>query len=89
MTIFIKLATGEYPRHQGDVRLEYPDMGDEFVLPETYAQVRYVDPPAYDYILQRAEEAPPVLIDGEWVMQWRIRQATQFEIDLAEAQRNL
>jgi hypothetical protein len=86
MTIYIKLATGEYPRHQGDVRLECPDMGDEFVLPETYAQVQSTEPPEYDFVTQRAEETPPVLVNGVWVMQWRVRDATQQELDYAASQ---
>lgn len=89
MTIYIKLATGEYPRHQGDVRLEYPDMGDEFVLPETYAQVQSTEPPEYDFATQRAEEALPLLIDGVWVMQWYIRDATPEEIEFANKQHDL
>ena len=86
MTIYIKLATGEYPRHQGDVRLEYPNMGDEFELPETYAQVQRTDPPECDFVTQRAEETPPVLVNGVWVMQWRVRDATQQELDYAASQ---
>jgi hypothetical protein len=85
---YIKLATGEYPRHQGDVRLEYPDMGAPFVLPETYAHVQNTEMPEHDYDTQRAEEAPPVMIDGVWVMQWRVREATPEEIGRAEELRN-
>ena len=83
MTIYIKLATGEYPTHQGDVRVEYPEMGDEFILPETYAFVRSTMPPEHDYVTQRPIEIYPVLLNGEWVMQWDIRDATQEEIDYA------
>ena len=81
MSIYIKLSTNEYPRHQGDVRLEYPDMGEPFVLPETYASVQSTEPPEYDYETHRAEETPPVLINGVWTMQWRVREATQEEIE--------
>jgi len=87
MTIYIKLATGEYPRHQGDVRLEYPDMGEPFVLPDTYARVQSTEPPEHNYDTQRAVETPPVQINGQWVMQWMVRDATQEEINLAAAQR--
>lgn len=87
MSIYIKLSTNEYPRHQGDVRLEYPDMGETFVLPETYASVQSTEPPEYDFDTQRVEETPPILIDGVWTMQWRVREATQQEIDFAEQQK--
>jgi hypothetical protein len=80
MTIYIKLTTGEYPRHQGDVRLEYPEMGDDFVLPDTYAQVQSTEPPEHDLITQRAEETFPVLVNNVWVMQWHLRNATQEEM---------
>ncbi len=81
MSIYIKLATGEYPRHQGDVRLEYPNMGEPFVLPETYAQVLSTEPPEHDLVTQRVQETTPLLLDGVWVMQWRVRDATQQELD--------
>lgn len=61
-------------------------MGDEFVLPETYAQVQSTEPPEYDFVTQRAEETPPVLVNGVWVMQWRVRDATQQELDYAASQ---
>jgi len=86
MTIYIKLSTGEYPRHQGDVRLEYPDMGDVFVLPETYAHVQSTEPPDHNRITQRAVETPPIEIDGQWVMQWLVRDATQEELNFATEQ---
>jgi len=86
MTRYIKLSTNEYPRHQGDIRLEYPDMGNPFVLPETYAYVEWVDPPSYDEIYQRIEEGSPELVDEKWHMRWIVREATQQEIDFAEQQ---
>ena len=81
MSRYIELFTSAYPRHQGDVRLQYPDMGQEFVLPETYAYVEWVDPPACDELLQRAEEVAPELVGGTWYMRWTVRDLTQEEID--------
>jgi len=81
MSRYIKLASGAYPRHQGDIRLQYPDMGAEFVLPKTYAYVEWVDPPAYDEATQRAEETRPELVDGKWYMRWTVRDLTQEELD--------
>ena len=31
MTAYIKLATREFPLHQGDIRLEHPEIGEEFI----------------------------------------------------------
>ena len=80
MSIYIKLATNEYPRHQGDIRLEYPDMGEEFVLPDTYAPVQWVAPPAHDEVNQRVQETAPELVDGQWFMRWTVRNATEQEL---------
>lgn len=66
---YIKLATMEYPRHQGDVRLEYPDMGNEFVLPETYALVQETPEPEVTET-QMVVEQFPVLNNGVWERQW-------------------
>jgi hypothetical protein len=81
MSRYIKLASNEYPRHPGDIRLEYPEMGKDFVLPETYAYVEWVDAPSYDDSLQCAEEVAPELVDGKWYMRWTIRDLTQEELD--------
>lgn len=81
MSRYIELSTSAYPRHQGDVRLQYPDMGQEFVLPDTYAYVEWVDPPLYDEVLQRTQETAPELVDGTWYMRWIVRDLTQEEID--------
>jgi len=80
MTIYIKLSTAEYPRHEGDVRLEYPQMGDDFILPETYAFVNSTEPPEVDYKTHRAEETPPEEVNGQWFMRWHVREATPEEI---------
>jgi len=89
MTIYIKLSTGEYPRHEGDVRLEYPDMGEQFVLPDTYAHVQSTEMPEHDYITQRAVETPPIQVNGQWIMQWMVRDATQQELDFAAKQKEV
>ena len=33
MTAYIKLATREFPLHQGDIRLEHPEIGADFIGP--------------------------------------------------------
>lgn len=81
MNAYIKLATLEYPRHEGDIRLDYPDMGENFCCPETYAPVAWVDCPQFDLITQRAFESAPVCVDGVWQMVWEVRDATVEEID--------
>lgn len=86
MSAYVKIATGEYPRHEGDIRLEHPEIlesqtGDTFPCPPTYALVEYVDPPVFDYATHRVQLGTPELVNGVWKMTWVIRPATQEEID--------
>ena len=74
MTAYIKLSTGEYPRHPGDIAL---DPNSE------YAVVKWVDPPSIDAKLQRCYEGAPINENGIWRMTWVVRDATQEEIDEA------
>ena len=80
MSAYIKLSTLEYPRHEGDIRIEYPDMGEEFSCPNSYALVEWVDAPTIDHSTQLAYEAPPQLINGAWTMVWAVRDLTADEI---------
>ena len=74
MTAYIKLSTGEYPRHAGDIALD-PD--GEYVV------VEWTDMPAHDPAAQRCYEGSPLNEDGIWRMTWIVRDATQEEIDAA------
>jgi hypothetical protein len=76
---FIKLATLEYPRHEGDIRAEHPEIletqtGDTFPCPATYAPVHYVDQPEFNELLQYCRESTPVQIDGQWFINWSVTQ---------------
>ena len=86
---YIKLATFEYPRYQGDIRLEHPEIlesqtGDSFPCPDTYAPVQYVDmPDALE--TQTIEAGPPVQDElGNWIASWVVRDLTPEEIQAAE-----
>ena len=81
MSAHIKLLTLEYPRFQGDIRLEHPEIGEEFVCPETYAPVEYVEIPEFDNQTQTAYELPPTQTDGVWRMVWAVRDFTAQEIE--------
>jgi hypothetical protein len=74
MTAYIKLSTGEYPRHPGDIALDPKGV---------YAVVEWVDPPEIDPVTQRCYEGAPINDNGTWRMTWVVRQATQEEIDEA------
>lgn len=57
----------EYPRHEGDIRLEHPEIGEEFVCPDTYAPLEYeLIPPAVDGAV--CLWGQPTLVNGRWVV---------------------
>lgn len=73
MTIYAyrKRDTGQYPVFQGDIRLEYPDMGETFVCPDTYEPV-YASTPPLLTASERLSEAQPVMLSGRWVQQFEV-----------------
>jgi len=93
MSIYLNLTTGEYPRHEGDIRLDYPEIlesqtGDSFPCPSTYAPVAYIDPPSYDLKTQTPYELAPVLNNGAWIMQWAVRDLTEKELKFTDIEAN-
>lgn len=86
LSAFIKLSTGEYPRFEGDIRLEHPEIPEEatwpnFPCPNTYAVVPWEFPPEHNPDTHCAEQLSPVLVDGQWKIQWKVRERTQEELD--------
>jgi hypothetical protein len=87
MSQYIKLATLEYPRHEGDIRLEHPEIlesqtGDTFPCPDTYAPVVYEDQPSIDWAVQAMELGEPVQNDaGNWTATWVVRDLTPEELE--------
>jgi hypothetical protein len=89
MSAYIKLSTLEYPRHEGDIRLEHPEIldsqtGDAFPCPPTYAVVNRVERPEYDSFLQMVYELPPVQTETGWVQAWAVRNLTAAEMESAQ-----
>jgi len=72
---YIHIESGKYPLYEGDIRLDYPDMGEEFVLPEGYAEVQNTPesekPPVVAGETVRQPNAPQ-LVDGYWVQSWEV-----------------
>jgi hypothetical protein len=81
MTAFIKLSTLEYPRHEGDIRLEHPEIGNTFECPNTYALVTLSDKPPYSFKTQVLYEGQPQQINGDWFSTWVLRDKTAQEIE--------
>jgi hypothetical protein len=86
MTAYIKLSTLEYPRHEGDIRLEHPEIREDqtwpnFPCPDTYALVEWIDPPTIDGTTQIVELQQPIQENGVWKMIWAVRDMTAEELD--------
>lgn len=82
---YIKLSTLEYPRYEGDIRLEYPEItedqtGPTFPCPPTYALVQDVPWPENTDPNKTIEELSPIQIDGVWTKQIIVRDMTEEEI---------
>jgi hypothetical protein len=94
---YIKLETLEYPRYEGDIRLEYPEIteeqtGETFPCPPTYAAVHDGEIPNYDEKTQMRTQGTPQLIDGQWMATWIVRDLTQEELAIIaeiESQREI
>lgn len=91
MTAYIKLSTLEYPRHEGDIRNEHPEINEDqtwpdFPCPDTYALVEWVEPPAADWSAKEvAEQLPPEQVGGTWKVQWRVKVLSDEEYEKALA----
>ena len=86
MSAYIKLSTLEYPRHEGDIRLEHQEIredqtGATFPCPDTYALVTQTDRPNFDSATQAVYELAPVQNNGTWTTVWAIRALTDEELE--------
>ena len=75
----------DFPVYEGDLKhqagidasLIYPD----YVVPDGYAVVSLSPIPTYDVNTETAAWShPPVLVDGQWVVQWVVRNMTADEL---------
>lgn len=71
MSTYINLKTGEFPVHQGDIRLEHPEMGADFVCPAEYALVEETSLPTYDEMTEFLSISVKN-INNKWIMVWSI-----------------
>jgi hypothetical protein len=90
MSAYIKLSTLEYPRHEGDIRIEHPDIREDqtypnFPCPDTYALVTPIQIPSYNEETQCAEEITPIQIEGVWTQQFLVRDLTAEELEARAA----
>lgn len=78
--IYLKLSTMEYPRYEGDIRLEFPDIpieltGESFPTPDEYVIV-YVDERPDVSGDQYVAVGDVVNVDGVWRQTWVVKALT-------------
>ena len=64
--IYINLEDLSFPHHQGDIRIEHPEIGDEFVCPPTFALVEIGPEPVIDRSEYKLGFSTPYQQDGAW-----------------------
>lgn len=77
---YVKLDTMEYSLHEGDIRIEHPEIpealtGDDFPVPNGYARINVAvrpEVPNTQYVV----EGPLHEVDGEWYIDWIINDYT-------------
>jgi len=88
MATYINKETNEYPLHEGDIRLIYPNMEDEFILPANFAEVPESDFPAITENQTFAESAPQLNADGSYSRVYLTRDLTEDELQRNQEQVN-
>lgn len=73
-------ANNEYPRHIGDLQLDYPDWQKGDALPDGWREVVEVPVPSYDVETQTFEELQPKLVSGVLTQQFKVRSMTAEEL---------
>ena len=80
MTNLLRLSDGAWPRSRADLQAAYPLTG----FPVDLASMSPADLAEFDHCIptptpaptpsatERVEEAPPVLVDGEWRQAWQL-----------------
>lgn len=88
---FLKLSTMQYPVHEGNIRLEYPEIredqtGDTFPLPSGYVEVEQTPKPTYSPKTQYLTQSAPVKVGQTWQSVWVVNNMTAEQIaDIAKA----
>jgi len=81
---YINTQTFEYPLYEGDVRLEYTNIGDVFELPSDciFKRVDIMPLPEIDDSTQILVFNTPVCTDGVWTQEVTIRDLTTEELQI-------
>ena len=80
-------STGQYPIHEGDIRLLYPEMGEVFILPEEYAAIQ-TDAWPETQENYKVVVLPLEIRDGGYFQKFEVRPCTEEELtDIANSNR--
>jgi hypothetical protein len=82
----VNKETNEYPLYEGDIRLIYPDMSDEFILPAHFAEVPESAFPSITETQIASEVAPQLNADGFYERVYVIRDLTEQELQYNQKQ---
>jgi hypothetical protein len=87
---YINTETLEYPFYEGDIRLVYPNIEEEFKLPDQgiFARVDKDEIPSIDYESQMLTFNTPVLQDGKWTQSITVLDLSADEIIVRTNMRN-
>ena len=81
MSTYINTDTNEYPLYEGDIRLLYPNIGNDFVLPNGFAEVPDSNLPEITETQVAEETTPKLNANGIYEKVYIIRELTQEEIN--------
>jgi hypothetical protein len=75
---YIRLSDNLFPLHEGDIRLEHPEITEDqthpnFPCPPTYAPVISSPPPDYDNETQTITCTPTKMPDGTYQIVWTVQ----------------
>jgi len=90
---YIKLSTLEYPRYEGDIRIEHSEITEDqtypnFPIPNTYALVNVPETPNYNPDTQAIVESVPSQVNGVWSVELSVRDLTTDELAEMKAQKD-
>ena len=83
MATYLNPTTQEYPRHDGDLLLLFPDWIPGSPLPSPWVEVLPTEQPVPEGD-NVSYEVFPVLDEGQWKRAWGVRPMTQLEKERKE-----
>lgn len=79
--IYIRLRDNFFPCYEGDIRVEHPEIGDQFVCPSTFALVEVSPEPVFDLNTHKIVFGGIYQKDGKWCVD-------QVAVELTRAEKN-